>query len=139
MVEVRDQAAANLTDREMFIKRNCAFLHKEVKPRKGQPLRNMPLTHKTLANQPPKAQPSASTSISRNTHPHSPSTSSGRIATSPRLSITASSSSLSLSTSLSTSSNCRHPEAASHPPPQGPPAQDSCQTCRSFTPLTKLT
>jgi len=65
MVEVRDQAAANLTDRELFIKRNCAFLHKEVKPRKGQPLRNMPLTHKTLANQPPKAQPSASTSISR--------------------------------------------------------------------------
>ncbi|KAH3797062.1 hypothetical protein DPMN_150637 [Dreissena polymorpha] len=75
-------------------------------------------------------------------HLHSPSTSSGRIATSPRLSITASSSSLSLSlsTSLSTSSNCRHPEAASQSPPQGAPAQDSCcQTCRSFTPLTKPT
>ncbi|KAH3710180.1 hypothetical protein DPMN_069649 [Dreissena polymorpha] len=71
-------------------------------------------------------------------HPHSPSTSSGRIATSPRLSITASSSSLSLSTSPSTSSNFRHPEAASHPPPQGAPAQDSCyQTCRSFTPSNK--
>ncbi|KAH3869451.1 hypothetical protein DPMN_032620 [Dreissena polymorpha] len=266
------QAAANLTDREQFIQRNCAFLHKEVKPRKGQPLRNMPLTLETLANQPPEAQHSASTSISRQPshdveeqeededslllieaqaaitrsqstppplalsstttrpcraatraepedapamlemrdrmkatnallerlvqaheisharqpfitcmsqslqqlpetqyqltvermtailhemqrpipslqlnhlqhqylHPHSPSTSSGRIATSPRLSITASNSSLSLSTSLSTSRNCRHPEAASHPPPQGAPTQDSCcQTCRSFTPLTK--
>ena len=59
------QAAANLTDRELFIQRNCAFLHKEVKPRKGQPLRNIPLTQETLANQPPKAQPSASTSVSR--------------------------------------------------------------------------
>ncbi|XP_052271527.1 uncharacterized protein LOC127872236 [Dreissena polymorpha] len=59
------QAAANLTDRELFIQRNCACLHKEVKPRKGQPLRNILLTQETLANQPPKAQPSASTSISR--------------------------------------------------------------------------
>ncbi|KAH3788578.1 hypothetical protein DPMN_166723 [Dreissena polymorpha] len=59
------QAAANLTDRELFIQRNCAFLHKEVKPRKGQQLRNIPLTQETIANQPPEAQHSASTSISR--------------------------------------------------------------------------
>ncbi|KAH3709532.1 hypothetical protein DPMN_068995 [Dreissena polymorpha] len=59
------KAAANLTDRELFIQRNCAFLHKEVKYRKGQPLRNIPLTQENLPNQPPKAQPSASTSILR--------------------------------------------------------------------------
>lgn len=54
------QAAANLTDRELFIQRNCAFMHKEVKPRKGQPLRSIP-----VASQPPAAQPSASASTSR--------------------------------------------------------------------------
>ncbi|KAH3749538.1 hypothetical protein DPMN_184036 [Dreissena polymorpha] len=58
------KAAANLTDRKLFIQRNCAFLHKDVKPRKGQPLRNIHLTQETLANQPPEAQHSASTSIS---------------------------------------------------------------------------
>ncbi|XP_054613227.1 uncharacterized protein LOC129170069 [Dunckerocampus dactyliophorus] len=56
------QAAPNLTDRELFIQRNCAFLHKEVKPRKGQPLRIIPLTQEPLASQPPAAQPSASAS-----------------------------------------------------------------------------
>eukprot|EP00057_Strongylocentrotus_purpuratus_P016517 XP_011670991.1 PREDICTED: mediator of RNA polymerase II transcription subunit 15-like [Strongylocentrotus purpuratus] len=59
------QAAANLTDRELFIQRNCAFLHKEVKPRKGQPLRSIPLTQEPVASQPPAAQPSASASTSR--------------------------------------------------------------------------
>lgn len=56
------QAAANLTDRELFIQRNCAFLHKEVKPRKGQPLRSIPLTQEPVPSQPAAAQPSASTS-----------------------------------------------------------------------------
>lgn len=66
------QAAANLTDRELFIQRTCAFLHKEVKPRKGQPLRSIPLTQEPVASQtsdfssqPPAAQPSASASTSR--------------------------------------------------------------------------
>ncbi|XP_054644377.1 cilia- and flagella-associated protein 251-like isoform X2 [Dunckerocampus dactyliophorus] len=59
------QAAPNLTDRELFVQRNCAFLHKEVKPRKGQPLRSIPLTQEPVASQPPAAQPSASASTSR--------------------------------------------------------------------------
>ncbi|XP_060799636.1 uncharacterized protein LOC132901336 [Neoarius graeffei] len=66
------QAAANLMDRELFIQRTCAFLHKEVKPRKGQPLRSIPLTQEPVASQtsdfssqPPAAQPSASASTSR--------------------------------------------------------------------------
>ncbi|XP_052218100.1 uncharacterized protein LOC127835702 [Dreissena polymorpha] len=59
------KAAANLTDSELFTQSNCAFLHKKVKPRKGQPLRNTPLAQETLANQPLEAQPSASTRISR--------------------------------------------------------------------------
>ena len=66
------QAAANLTDRELFIQRICAFLQKEVKPRKGQPLRSIPLTLEPVASQtfdfssqPAAAQPSASASTSR--------------------------------------------------------------------------
>lgn len=45
------QAAANLTDRELFIQRTCAFLQKEVKPRKGQPLRSIPLSQEPVASQ----------------------------------------------------------------------------------------
>lgn len=63
------QAAITLTDREEFIQRTCAFLHKEVKPRKGQPLRRIPLTQEPVdsqisdySSQPPAAQPSASAS-----------------------------------------------------------------------------
>ncbi|XP_041474526.1 uncharacterized protein LOC121423264 [Lytechinus variegatus] len=58
------QAVANLTDRELFIKMNCAFLCKEVKPRKGQPLRSIPLTQESETSLPPAAQPSASASTS---------------------------------------------------------------------------
>ncbi|XP_029974768.1 uncharacterized protein LOC115408260 [Salarias fasciatus] len=61
------QAATNFTDRELFIRRTCAFLHREVKPRKGQSRRCILLTEEpaasqTSSRQPPAAQPSASTS-----------------------------------------------------------------------------
>jgi hypothetical protein len=56
-------------NRELFIQRTCAFLHKEVKPMKGQPLRSLPLTQELAASQtsdfsskPRAAHPSANTS-----------------------------------------------------------------------------
>lgn len=45
------QAASKLTDRKLFIQRTCAFLRKEVKPRKGQPLRSIPLATEPVASQ----------------------------------------------------------------------------------------
>ena len=52
------QAVPNLTDRELFIQRNCAFLHKEVRPRKGLPHRGILLIQDHVSSPPPAAQPS---------------------------------------------------------------------------------
>ncbi|XP_064093789.1 uncharacterized protein LOC135206296 [Macrobrachium nipponense] len=52
------QAAAKLTDRELFIHRTCAFLHKEVKPRKASQTSD-------FSSQPAAVQPSAPASTSR--------------------------------------------------------------------------